>query len=208
MDDFRARKASELLGSILTPQTAASVQGWSDFFGSWGKVAGPSIAAHSRPVDVRNGIVFVEAEHPGWIQLLQMNQHRILERLRSGFPELGISGIAFRLARDGSLPGTAVPARTGTELGAGTEVRTPGATGTEVAVGTELVLGTEVPSGAPRLARGQSPDGPAPTVEQTLEHIEDDGFRSIMASLAQTLGSSDENRAPGTEVPDGKRKNA
>lgn len=192
MDDFRARKASELLGSILTPQTAAAVQGWSNFFGSWGKVAGPNIASHSRPVDVRNGIVFVEAEHPGWIQLLQMNQHRILEKLRSGFPELGISGIAFRLARDGSLPGTAAPARTGTE----------------VAVGTEVDMGTEVPSGAPRLAGGQSLDGPAPTVEQTLEHIDDDGFRSIMASLAKTLGSSDGNRAPGTEVPDGRRKNA
>lgn len=174
MDDFRARKASDLLGSILTPQTAATVQGWSNFFGSWGKAAGANLAAHSRPVDVRNGIVFVEAEHPGWIQLLQMNQQKILEKLQSAFPELGLSGIAFRLAKDGSLPGTAppVPARAGTELGSGTEA-------------------ASVDS---RSAGGQRLDDPAPSVEQTLKHIDDDGFRSIMASLAKTLGTTNGDR--------------
>lgn len=184
MDDFRARKASDLLGTILTPQTAATVQGWSNFFGSWGKAAGPNLAAHSRPVDVRNGIVFVEAEHPGWIQLLQMNQRRILERLRNSFPELGISGIAFRLAKDGSLPGTA----SAMSARLGTEVRTADTPGTELGVGTELAAGDS------RSAGGQRFDVPAPTVKQTLEHIDDEGFRSIMSSLAETLGTANGDR--------------
>ncbi|HUW69792.1 MAG TPA: DUF721 domain-containing protein [bacterium] len=172
MDDFRARKASDLLGAILSPQAAAMVEGWSNFFGFWGKAAGPNLAAHSRPVDVRNGIVFVEAEHPGWIQLLQMNQHRILETIRIAFPELGISGIAFRLAKDGSVPGTALAgaARAGTEVAPG-----------DVATG-----------GSISIDKGQRFDEPAPSVEQTLEHVEDEGFRSILSSLAQTLG-----KAPG-----------
>ncbi len=166
MDDFRARKASDLLGAILSPQVAATVEGWSAFFGFWGKAAGPNLAAHSRPVDVRNGIVFVEAEHPGWIQLLQMNQHRIMDTIRHAFPELGITGIAFRLAKDGSVPGTAsvVPARPGTEVAQSKDSSAPD--------------------------EGQRSDGPVPSVEQTLEHIDDDGFRSIMASLAQTLGKA------------------
>lgn len=166
MDDFRARKASDLLGAILSPQVAATVEGWSAFFGFWGKAAGPNLAAHSRPVDVRNGIVFVEAEHPGWIQLLQMNQHRIIETIRHAFPELGITGIAFRLSKDGSVPGTAstVSARPGTELAQGKAAADAAAD------------------------EGQRSDGPVPSVEQTLEHIDDDGFRSIMSSLAQTLG--------------------
>lgn len=178
MDDFRARKASDLLGAILSPKAAATVEVWSDFFGFWGKAAGPNLAAHSHPVDVRNGIVFVEAEHPGWIQLLQMNQRRILEMIRSAFPELGISGIAFRLVKDGSVPGTAVAgaARVGTEVGAGTEVA-PGEAATGGSVSTD---------------GGQRFDAPAPSVEQTLEHVEDEGFRSILSSLAQTLG-----KAPG-----------
>jgi len=168
MDDFRARKASELLGTILSPQAAATVECWSSFFGFWGKAAGPNLAAHSRPVDVRNGIVFVEAEHPGWIQLLQMNQHRIMETIRHAFPELGITGIAFKLAKDGSVPGT-VPS--------GAARTIPVRTGTEVASG-EAVAAADV---------GQRFDGPVPSVEQTLEHIDDEGFRSIMSSLAQTL---------------------
>jgi len=163
MDDFRARKASDLLGTILSPQVAATVEGWSSFFGFWGKAAGPNLAAHSRPVDVRNGIVFVEAEHPGWIQLLQMNQHRIMETIRHAFPELGITGIAFKLAKDGSVPGT-IPVGTAHS-------------GTEVASGEAVAAADE----------GQRFDGPVPSVEQTLEHIDDEGFRSIMSSLAQTL---------------------
>jgi len=106
MDDSRVRKASDLLGSILSPAVAAKADAWSRFHGFWNRAAGENLAAHSRPADVRNGIVFIEAEHPGWIQLLQMDQDRILDAIIRKFPELGISGIAFRLARDGSLPGT------------------------------------------------------------------------------------------------------
>ena len=32
---------------------------------------GRNLATHSRVVDFKNGILLVEADHPGWIQLLQ-----------------------------------------------------------------------------------------------------------------------------------------
>lgn len=107
MDDFRVRKVSDLLGAILTPDAADTVRTVSAFYGSWEGVAGQRLAAHSRPVDIRNGVVFIEADHPGWIQMLQMQQDDLLERLRKQGRDLGITGIAFRLAHDPSLPGTA-----------------------------------------------------------------------------------------------------
>ncbi|MBN2874312.1 MAG: DUF721 domain-containing protein, partial [Spirochaetales bacterium] len=100
MDDLRVRKASELLSSVLSPAASDQAGMWTGFFGFWAKAAGENLAAHSRPVDVRNGIVFIEAEHPGWIQLLQVKQDQLLATIQKNFPELGISGIAFRLARD------------------------------------------------------------------------------------------------------------
>jgi len=118
---------------------------------------------------VRNGIVFIEADHPGWIQLLQMDQGRILEKIRRSFPALGISGIAFRMARDSSVPGT----RPGTESGNQT--------------GTELEVSCD-PGDRARKA-------PMPTVEQTLQGVADDSFRGILSSLAGTLEAENRDKA-------------
>lgn len=163
MDDSRARKASDLLSAILTPDVAAKADSWTRFFGSWAQAAGENLAAHSRPVDLRNGIVFVEAEHPGWIQLLQMSQDAILGRLKRAFPELSITGIAFKLAKDGSLPGLARnPARR-----------------------------AEPDEGQSSDERGQSLDtegqSSKKTLDDTLGAVEDEGFRGILSSLAKTL---------------------
>ncbi len=166
MDDSRVRKASDLLGALLSPEASAKADSWSRFFGFWSRAAGENLAAHSRPVDVRNGIVFVEATHPGWIQLLQMDQNRILETIRRSFPELGVSGIAFKLAKDGSPPGTA-----------SVTPRNPGGQGSSP---------TSDSADPDRIRRGVKVEK-TPTVEQTIGSIADESFRGIMASLAGTL---------------------
>lgn len=164
MDTFRVRKASELIDTLLSPEAAKKADSWARFFGFWSKATGESLAAHSRPVDLRNGIVYVEASHAGWIQLLQMEQDRILDSMKKSFPDLGIRGIAFRLARDPSIPGTlrdAGPARVAAD-------------GAPEPVAEE-----------PALA-----DASRASVAQTLEAINDDSFRSILRSLAKTLDTA------------------
>lgn len=101
MDASRIRKAGELVERLMGPKAADEAQGWARFFSSWNSSVGERLAAHSRPVDVRNGIVLVEAEHPGWIQLLQLKQEGLLAQLKKAFPDLGIRGIAFRLQGSG-----------------------------------------------------------------------------------------------------------
>ncbi len=189
MDDSRVRKASDLLGALLSPKVAEKAELWSRFFSFWSRAAGENLAAHSRPVDVRNGIVFVEADHPGWIQLLQIDQGRILEMIRHSFPALGISGIAFRMAKDGSVPGTT---RLGTEHG--------NQTGAELAeTGTELAAESDAKSDDE--SQGDKPQGdraravPMPTVAQTLQGVADDSFRGILSSLAGTLESENRDKA-------------
>ena len=183
MDDSRVRKASDLLGSLLSPKVAEKAEFWSSFFGFWSRAAGENLAAHSRPVDVRNGIVFIEADHPGWIQLLQIDQDRILETIRRSFPALGISGIAFRMAKDGSVPGTTCR---GTEPG------------------NQPVTDPLVPPGAEREPAGdrahepagdRAREAPMPTVEQTLQGVADDSFRGILSSLAGTLEAENRDKA-------------
>jgi len=108
MDDSRVKKASDLVSALVSPKAARTGEGWVGFFSAWAEVAGERAAAHSRISDVKNGIVLVEADHPGWIQTLQFSQARILAELKRRFPRLELRGISFRVAPGGQEP---VPAR-------------------------------------------------------------------------------------------------
>ena len=60
----------------------------------------PEAVNHSRIRELERGQLFVEADHPGWIQILQTRQHELLTVLKRRYPELGINSITFRLSRE------------------------------------------------------------------------------------------------------------
>jgi hypothetical protein len=98
MGDSRIKDVSSLLASFFDEGKLRRGERYSDFFSSWPSFVGLRLAAHSRVADVDKGLLIVEAEHPGWIQLLQMRQSNILEGVASRFPELALKGIVFRLS--------------------------------------------------------------------------------------------------------------
>jgi hypothetical protein len=97
MGDSRIKDVSALLSAFFDGDKLRRGEGYADFFSSWGNVVGPRLAAHSRVADIDKGFLIVEAEHPGWIQLLQLRQSTILEDVARRYPELSLRGIAFRL---------------------------------------------------------------------------------------------------------------
>jgi hypothetical protein len=97
MDDSRIKDVSSLLSSFFEKEKLERGLRYSDFFSSWPGFVGPRLAAHSRVADIEKGLLIVEAEHPGWIQLLQLRQSEILEGVSRRFPELKLRGIGFRL---------------------------------------------------------------------------------------------------------------
>ncbi|MBQ7618523.1 MAG: DUF721 domain-containing protein [Treponema sp.] len=63
---------------------------------------GEQLAAHSSVVDLKNGILLVESDHPGWNQMLQMHKKFILigmNRLSGG---VKIDSMAFRVRGSGA----------------------------------------------------------------------------------------------------------
>ena len=60
----------------------------------------PAVAVHSRVKELERGLLMVEVDHPGWIQILQTKQRQLLKAVQRKFPELNIRAIAFRLGRD------------------------------------------------------------------------------------------------------------
>ena len=59
---------------------------------------GERLAGNTRVIDLKNGVLLVETDHPGWIQYLRMYQKFILKGLKMNLPDLKISSLAFRVA--------------------------------------------------------------------------------------------------------------
>lgn len=69
---------------------------------------GANLAAHSRIVDFKNGVLLVEADHPGWIELLQLRKNYILKGLSFYAKKMQVETLAFRLAgKRGTVTGAA-----------------------------------------------------------------------------------------------------
>jgi hypothetical protein len=97
------RKVGDLLSVIIDEKIIHQARGYSKLFASWTRLTQKyeiaAAADHSRIRELDRGILLVEADHPGWIQILQMKEHKLLADLRGQFPDLDISGISFRLSR-------------------------------------------------------------------------------------------------------------
>ena len=104
--DFLVQKASDLLDSIFTDLLSGAPQGGADLERGWKTVlqkisGGEKLAAHSRITDLKNDLLHIETDHPGWIQLFNMQQKRILKELKKEFPELSAKGFSFVLRGKG-----------------------------------------------------------------------------------------------------------
>ena len=59
---------------------------------------GERLAGNTRVIDLKNGVLLVETDHPGWIQYLRMYQKFILTGLKMNLPDFKITNLAFRVA--------------------------------------------------------------------------------------------------------------
>jgi hypothetical protein len=102
------KRAGDLLSTIIDEKMMGKAREYSRLFSTWEHLTKKhKIAAavnHSRIQDLKLGILLVEADHPGWIQILQTKENLLLVDLQESFPDLGISGIAFKLSKDPWVP--------------------------------------------------------------------------------------------------------
>ena len=63
---------------------------------------GEQLCAHTNPVQFEKGVLLAEADHPGWIQILQLYSKFILTGLQRAAPELGITTLSFKLKGSGA----------------------------------------------------------------------------------------------------------
>lgn len=118
------RQAGDILRLFLDQKTAKQAELYSGFFSGWRTVVGERIAAHSQVKDLQNGIVIVEVDHPGWIQMIQLKQTEFVDSLRKKYPGLSIRGLRLQLPWKGySASPPADPAAAPPDTRQGDEVR-------------------------------------------------------------------------------------
>lgn len=70
-------------------------------------VNGEKLAAHSSVADLKNGILLIESDHPGWNQMLQMHKKFILTGMNRLCGGMKIESLAFKVK--GSVASLADP---------------------------------------------------------------------------------------------------
>ena len=91
------KKASEILARILDEKGRENGTSYSSVFGGWPSIVGESLAEHSRVYEVRNRNLFVEVDHPGWMQLLLMKKPQILRSMKRKYSVLNIRDIKIKV---------------------------------------------------------------------------------------------------------------
>jgi hypothetical protein len=103
------KRVGDFLASIIDANLYHKARAYSGFFSSWDQITqGCGLAAaggHSRVRELERGILLIEADHPGWVQILQTRAPQIIGAVRRRFPELDVRGISFVLSRpQGEVP--------------------------------------------------------------------------------------------------------
>ena len=91
------KKAAEILARILDDKNRKLAHNYSSIFGSWERIVGQSLAEHSHIYEIVNKSLFIEVDHPGWMQLLLMRKPQILRAVKRKVPSLDVKDIRVKV---------------------------------------------------------------------------------------------------------------
>jgi hypothetical protein len=195
------KTAGDILSALFDKRFVEKAQGFSKFFNSWTDITAKNgIAAaadHSQIKDLDRGVVLIEIDHPGWKQVLQTKQTKLLNDFRIRFPDLNISGISLMLgsgkpqdvAKE-SDPAYKAEAVQKTEIARGDEA----AQKTESARESEPAQETDAPAAA---GVGKGTENPAVNEEPVArgyEAIKDEVLREKLIRIGRKIAEEEKRK--------------
>ena len=102
------RKIDEIISNIFENISTDKMNDNLNMISSWKSVLmsinsrtnkniGNLLVSHTKVIDLKNGVLLIETDHPGYIQTLQMYNSYILKGLKQKVTELEINSLSFRL---------------------------------------------------------------------------------------------------------------
>jgi predicted nucleic acid-binding Zn ribbon protein len=97
-DDAPApRSLADGLDGVLRRLGAPAVGGMDRIFDQWDDVAGPAISSAATPVSLRDGVLVLSVDDPGWATQLRYLQTELLARLTEVAAEADVRAIEVRV---------------------------------------------------------------------------------------------------------------
>lgn len=101
---------TEVLEGILSDMGRRRMEESSVIFEKWKSIitsirsfvnpnCGESMYLHSRILDIKNGIIILQVDHPGYIQLFETHKKYILKGIQMKIPQIRVENISYRLDR-------------------------------------------------------------------------------------------------------------
>jgi hypothetical protein len=87
------KKAAEVLSQFLDQAQLEKARSYNSFFRSWRTIAGIDISSHSRIREIERKVLLIEADHPGWAQMIELRKRSLLREIKKRYPELEIAEI-------------------------------------------------------------------------------------------------------------------
>ena len=92
-------RAGDLLKNIFKNKIFEKADKFSSFFRRWQMIVGEKLEKHTRVIDIKNHTLIVEADHPGWLQLLYIKKAKVLFLVKKLYPELKIKKMRIFLVK-------------------------------------------------------------------------------------------------------------
>jgi hypothetical protein len=100
------KRVGDLITAIFDEKFIEKTRGYSTLFDCWEdlmiKNGIARAVGHSWIKSAEKGLVWIEVDHPGWKQILQTKESKLLHDFRYRFPDMGISGISIVLCKPGA----------------------------------------------------------------------------------------------------------
>ena len=93
------KRAGDVLTELLRRARIQLDNPHSSMARSWPAIVGEDLASHAHLADVDRGRMLVEVDHPAWLQLLQMQERRIVREVARRYPQLGVTRMTSVLRR-------------------------------------------------------------------------------------------------------------
>jgi predicted nucleic acid-binding Zn ribbon protein len=93
------RKVGDVLRDFLKERGWPAEDPYAPLFRGWEGIAGHDLGSRSRVVEVEDGVIVVEVDHPGWLQMLQLRKRTLLAAAQKAVPRGRIEDLRGRIGR-------------------------------------------------------------------------------------------------------------
>ena len=95
----KMKKAGDLIKNFFDSLNIKEPKKGKTIISSWQEIAGQELSEHTRIKDIRKDTLYLEADHPGWLQILELKKRSVLGNINTLFPEKGITDIRISLKK-------------------------------------------------------------------------------------------------------------